>query len=139
MGAGGGLAAETLSARASLGAGFLGGRVSRGGTPGLSLSSALGELLPGYLHTAPALFCMLLGGLQPGGSASANSSLLLPPHAPRSAPKAWLQACPLLQETISPSNTDLAERHFHTAPTVGQGCPQGGQHGEMAGNQVASG
>lgn len=53
---------------------------------------------------APALFWMLrgVGGLLSKGSAGASSSRLLPPHATRSAPKAWLQACPLLQETLSP-------------------------------------
>lgn len=51
-----------------------------------------------------------------------------PPHAPGSAPKAWPQACPPLQETLSPGNTDLAELHFRTASTAGQGCLQGGRH-----------
>lgn len=59
-----------------------------------------------------------------------------PPHAPGSAPKAWPQACPPLQETLSPGNTDLAELHFRTASMAGQGCLQGGRHPEMAGSWV---
>ena len=85
---------------------WFGGTVGKGGTSSLTLISALGEWLAGRCHgshMAPALWMLQgVGGLQSKGSASASSSCLLPPHAPRSALKAWLQACPLLQETLSP-------------------------------------
>lgn len=73
----------------------------------------MGELLSG--HRAWPCSGRCSGGPAPA-SASSSSSLVLPPHAPRSAPKAWLQAYPVLQETLTPWNTNLSELHFHMLP-----------------------
>lgn len=77
-----------------------GGR-GRGGAP-LVPHLCCGRTAPGRLHSrhvALALFWTLLEWLQPKASASSGPP---PPPCPRSAPRAWLRACPLLQETLSP-------------------------------------